>query len=332
MYTDPSGTLFSWSDGKEHMGTLVSISKARKALAAATSLDDILTIRNQAVAIKTYMKASGESLLVQNQAAEIKMRAERKAGTITAAIPKSNPGRRKKGLGDSVSPKPKKEILEDAGLSKKQANRLETIAGIPDDVFEDFVDVDTTTEAGEEITQAKALQVAKHGTCLVSKYTGNNEWFTPERYVKLARSAMGGIDMDPASNKFAQEWIKAKRFFTEADNGLEREWAGRVWLNPPYERGLITKFSTKVVEEVQKKVTQAIVLTNNATDANWFQILLAASSCVCFTNHRLCFESSEGTQSSPLNGQVFFYFGDRAAEFYEEFTDVGLCVEVVEYQ
>ncbi len=29
---------------------------------------------------------------------------------------------------------------------------------------------------------------------------------------------------------------KAARYFTKVDNGLEREWQGRVWLSPPYAR------------------------------------------------------------------------------------------------
>ena len=42
---------------------------------------------------------------------------------------------------------------------------------------------------------------------------------------------MGGIDLDPASSAEAQKTIKAKKFFSAADDGLGKKWRGRVWLN-----------------------------------------------------------------------------------------------------
>jgi hypothetical protein len=66
-----------------------------------------------------------------------------------------------------------------------------------------------------------------------AEYTGENEWFTPAIWVERVREALGEIDLDPASHAIAQQTIRAKTFFTTADNGLKRSWFGRVWLNPP---------------------------------------------------------------------------------------------------
>jgi len=60
----------------------------------------------------------------------IKRRADRKAGQLCSELPKSKPGSRKKDLGSSVDHKPKTEILDDVGITKMQANRLEKIGRI----------------------------------------------------------------------------------------------------------------------------------------------------------------------------------------------------------
>lgn len=41
----------------------------------------------------------------------------------------------------------------------------------------------------------------------VSFNSGENEWYTPARYLRLARIVMGGIDCDPASSEIANRTI-----------------------------------------------------------------------------------------------------------------------------
>jgi hypothetical protein len=59
------------------------------------------------------------------------------------------------------------------------------------------------------------------------------EWFTPAPYVEAARKVLGGIDLDPASHREANRIVRARRFYSEKQNGLRRPWSGRVFLNPP---------------------------------------------------------------------------------------------------
>jgi hypothetical protein len=54
----------------------------------AKTLDDVLQIRDQAEALRVYVKAASDSLEAANAAAEIKLRAERKAGEMLAAMEK----------------------------------------------------------------------------------------------------------------------------------------------------------------------------------------------------------------------------------------------------
>ena len=45
---------------------------------------------------------------------------------------------------------------------------------------------------------------------------------------------MGGIDLDPASDREAQKVVKAETFYSENMDGIRLRWEGRVWLNPPW--------------------------------------------------------------------------------------------------
>jgi ParB family chromosome partitioning protein len=159
----------------------------------------------------------------------------------------------------------------------------------------------------------------------LTQRTGDNEWFTPPQYLDLVRWVMGAIDLDPASHPLAQRTVNAGRFFTKNDDGLKQEWRGRVWLNPPYERGLIDGFVAKLVGELSAgRVEQAILLTNNSGDTDWFLQAGKAAAAVCITHGRIRFLNPARDDEAPLQGQAFFYFGADPLRFAEAFGKVGL--------
>mgnify|MGYP001590641319 FL=1 len=59
------------------------------------------------------------------------------------------------------------------------------------------------------------------------------EAYTPGWLVDKARYVTGGFDLDPASCAFANEVVRAERFYGAAENGLLLPWGGRLFLNPP---------------------------------------------------------------------------------------------------
>ena len=159
----------------------------------------------------------------------------------------------------------------------------------------------------------------------VSKNSGENEWYTPAEYLDAARRVMGKIDLDPASSSIANSVVLATNYYTKEQDGLKQEWYGRVWLNPPYGAGLIKPFAIKLVNSLfNGNVTEAIVLVNNATETGWFKTLYGASSAVCFPTKRIRYWRVDGDTNSPLQGQAFIYFGQRAHIFIEEFRKIGL--------
>lgn len=100
-------------------------------------------------------------------------------------------------------------------------------------------------------------------------------------------------------------------------------------MNPPYAQPHIANFIEKLASEYESgKVSEAIALTHNYTDTQWFH--RAANSCaaICFTRGRIGFLSPEGKRAAPTQGQAFFYFGDKVNSFAETFRSIGFVVEV----
>ena len=159
----------------------------------------------------------------------------------------------------------------------------------------------------------------------VANNSGNNEWYTPPEYIDRARAVMGGIDLDPASSEVANGTVRAAKFYTAQDNGLAQEWAGRVWMNPPYAQPLMGEFAEAVASKYEnREIDQACVLVNNGTETQWFQRMLSAADAVCFPRSRVRFLDPEGKPSgAPLQGQAVFYFGDSPERFDREFSQLG---------
>lgn len=61
--------------------------------------------------------------------------------------------------------------------------------------------------------------------------TNNDEWLTPPRIIQ----SLGHFDLDPCS-PIKRPWDTADVHYSKIDDGLSRDWFGRVWLNPPYGR------------------------------------------------------------------------------------------------
>ena len=181
-------------------------------------------------------------------------------------------------------------------------------------------------ESGEK-PKAVVLDVKKKP--FVVNNTGNNEWYTPSKFIELARKVMGSIDTDPASSEKANETVGATTFYTVEDDGLTKAWTGNVWMNPPYSSELIAKFIEKIISE-RSNYKQAIVLVNNATDTAWFQDLASIGTAACFPRGRIKFNTPEKeVKGTPLQGQAIIYIGTMPEVFLHEFRTVGWVVRIV---
>lgn len=187
--------------------------------------------------------------------------------------------------------------------------------------------VDDFIASGEVVEDVEFETKGFTSATLATLNTGDEESYTPEKYLESARLVMGGIDLDPASNPMAQKNVNADIYYTQADDGLTKQWKGKVWMNPPYTARIINIFLEKLVGHFENnEVTEAIVLTNNNTDTSWFHKSAQQASAICFTAGRINFLKRDGSTSSPTNGQSFFYFGNNPEVFNKEFSQYGLVM------
>jgi len=168
----------------------------------------------------------------------------------------------------------------------------------------------------------------KAGVIRGTEGTGEFERYTPAKFIEAARQVLGEIDLDPATSKEAQKTVRAVQYFTEKDDGLAQEWNGRVFLNPPYHRDLAPKFVDKLVAELAAgRVIAAILLTNNCTDTDWFDVAVRACAGLCFTHGRIKFHVPKCEDVLPTQGQSFFYFGQDVQHFEDVFCVIGFCAQ-----
>jgi ParB family chromosome partitioning protein len=200
------------------------------------------------------------------------------------------------------------------------ADTLEDIITSPSPPDQDRI---RASKIRQQITRQFALS-ASRGTLWRRE---SNEWYTPPRFIALAREVLGDIDVDPASTATAQQIVRARQYFDKYQNGLTQYWHGRIWLNPPYSRPLISKFIGKLLMEWNAgRVTACIALTHSYTDSMWFHDAASAACAMCFTQGRIRFYDPGGDLANATQGQIFFYFGSEVESFKRRFERIGSIV------
>lgn len=225
--------------------------------------------------------------------------------------------------------------LQRVGLSQPQAWRYMRVAkeqnhSLPNDL--------SLERAVAMLSDAEEDGEGQHGRVipLFNNLESSDSWYTPAPIIEVARAAMGGIDLDPASSTEANEVVRAKEFFTEEDNGLKRDWWGRVWLNPPYGRdddhaskaGIWTSYLVEQYE--QGSVTEATLLVNSKTDTLWWAPLWVVGT-ICFLSERVVFGTPGGSKpASPVHASALVYMGRKPKRFIKYASKLGAVVRRVD--
>lgn len=192
------------------------------------------------------------------------------------------------------------------------------IANHDDEAVKNLTPVDAV--AALAVDYGKIKQSHQHITSSESV-----EWYTPPRYIEAARSVMGSIDLDPATCEAANQIVKAETYYTQADDGLTKAWAGRVWMNPPY-GSACAAFIKKLLDEYKAgRVVEAVILVNsNSNDTEWFRPLW--DHVLCFSYGRVNFWNETEQENGPTHGSCFVYLGENDQKFNAKFSEFGAVV------
>lgn len=115
-------------------------------------------------------------------------------------------------------------------------------------------------------------------------------WITP----KWILDALGPFDLDPCAAD-PRPWDCAAHNYTE--DGLDREWWGRVWLNPPFHRYQVGDWIMRLA-----KHGSGIALLHVRPETEWFEPVWHHARGILFLNDRLYFHYQDGRRAEANSG------------------------------
>lgn len=109
-----------------------------------------------------------------------------------------------------------RQIAKGLGVSDKtvgtQRKEMEESAEIPQ--LNKTIGADGKERPRQRKSIKTTYEVPTKKDVIALKHTGDQESYTPQKYIESARRVMGSINLDPASNEVAQKTIKADIFYT----------------------------------------------------------------------------------------------------------------------
>ncbi|RQQ64393.1 adenine methyltransferase [Burkholderia stagnalis] len=118
----------------------------------------------------------------------------------------------------------------------------------------------------------------------------NNEWLTPPEWIQ----ALGPFELDPCA-PVVRPWNTARLHFTVEDNGLAREWLGRVWCNPPFGRE-----AAKWLKRMADHNNGIALIPARTETAMFYESVWSRADSVCFVRGRPHFHYVDGRRA-PFN-------------------------------
>ena len=144
---------------------------------------------------------------------------------------------------------------------------------------------------------------------MFSSKTGN--WATPQEFFDKLSWRFGPFDLDPCASPHN---TKCANFYTEAEDGLSKDWTGHTtFVNPPYGRG-IERWIEKAKISAQSENTKVVMLIPARTDTKYWHEHVMKASEIHFVKGRLKFGDSEN--SAPFPSAVIVFDGSNQRQIF----------------
>lgn len=128
------------------------------------------------------------------------------------------------------------------------------------------------------------------------------DWATPQEFFNKLDWRFGPFNLDPCASPHN---AKCANFYTEAEDGLNKDWTGHtVFVNPPYGRG-IDKWIKKAYDSAKTSGTKIVMLIPARTDTRYWHDYVMKASEIYFVKGRLKFGDSNNSAPFPSAVVVF---------------------------
>ena len=125
-----------------------------------------------------------------------------------------------------------------------------------------------------------------------------DEWATPQDFFDKL-DAEFGFQTDVCATK---ENAKCQKYFTKAEDGLNKNWGGICWMNPPYGRA-IGKWVKKAWESARDGATVVCLLPARTDTAWWHDYCMRGD--IRFVRGRLKFGGCKNAAPFPSAIVIF---------------------------
>lgn len=152
----------------------------------------------------------------------------------------------------------------------------------------------------------------------------SHDWITPRHVL----DALGAFDLDPCESQ-TQPWPCAANGYTIIDDGLNQDWFGRVYCNPPY-----GTYAMPFLERLAKH-RNGIGLLFGRTETEMFRNnIWCEADAILFLHGRLTFHKPDGTKAKGNSGgpSVLVAYGEQNVETLRKCGLAGALVTGWEIQ
>lgn len=130
------------------------------------------------------------------------------------------------------------------------------------------------------------------------------EWLTPPELVKM----LGEFDLDPCT-PISPPFVHATSNFNLNHDGLTKEWFGRVYMNPPYGRGM-----EKWIEKLKIHGNGIALIFARTETKCFFNHIWEDADAILFVKGRIKFYNLQGKQmGTPGAPSIFIAYGNENA-------------------